>query len=704
MTAVVKRGSGTPRGGVLLGRNVRTSNLFTLAHEDRTTHAHVVGASRKGKSNFLEVMIRQDILEHDGVRRGITVIDPHGSMFTSLVAWIAEHRIWRYRKIRILDPTDASAAFSLNPFVALASFDRTTLSELLTNATLAAFGQHAVTDTPMIAEVLQELYSALGALELPFADATDFIYRGREKIREHHIRRLDELDPEGADFWRDLERLPTSRRDEYLAPVRRRLRPFLRSPYTRRIFSQTERALDLAAAMDAGDVILVNLKPGPNLSSDAARLLGALLVNEAYTACFRRQNRLQHFLYLDECARFLSTDVARILDESRKFGLSMILAHQHLSHLREAGEHIFRSVMTNTLVKVVFGGLDPEDAEYMAKIVFRGTLNLQRPKERLYRPTAVGNELVRLKNESFGTSTSQTRGTNWSRGTSAGESSSETESRSRTKSKARSHTESRSVSETDSWSSTHTDSWSQSHGETASTAHIDTASSSSASSESVAYEPTFLPITGDALVMSEGNSMGQSHASGTVTSAGTSDTYTSGGSDSETVGGSITHSRGHADTEMTGIAVTRGTAKTEGHSTTVSSGSGGSTASTVGRSISHGSSEAFATRYELAPGPLWDLNEQLHTKSVSIAHVPVGQAWVRIGSKLPRRLVLPYLGEQYVLPTRVERVRRTLLATTPFVAPAEQVDREYIEHRAELTEAAAPQPVEEPENWREGGE
>lgn len=704
MTTLLKRPVAPPSGGVLLGRNSRSGNLFTLAAEDRTTHCHVVGASRKGKSNFLEVMIRQDIIPNNDVQCGITVLDPHGSMYTSLLAWIAEHRIWRYRNIRILDPTDVSAAFSLNPFVALASFDRTTLSELLTNATLAAFGQHAVTDTPMIAEVLQELYSALGALGLPFADATDFIYRGREKIREHHLKRLDELDPEGADFWRDLERLPTSRRDEYLAPVRRRLRPFLRSPYTRRIFSQTERALDLATAMDEGDVVLVNLKPGPNLSGDSARLLGALLVNEAYTACFRRQNRLQHFLYLDECARFLSTDVARILDESRKFGLSMVLAHQHLSHLREAGEHIFRSVMTNTFVKVVFGGLDAEDAEYMAKLVFRGTLNLERPKERLYRPTAVGSELVQLKNESSGTSVSETRGTTWSRGSSVSESSSETESRSRTKSKARSHTDSSATSSTKSWARSHTDSWSQSHGESESTSLIDSTSDTTSASDSTTATPGTLFVPGDVLAVSEGSAHGSSDTSGSVTTSGTTDTYTTGGSDTETEGGSFTRSEGRADTKMTGIAVTRGTAKTKGRSTSASSEHGGSAASSIGRSTSQGTSEAYVTRYELMPGPLWELADQLHVKSVAIAHVPVGQAWVRIGAKHPRRLVLPYLGEQYVLPARLERVRRTLLAATPFVAPAEQVDREYVEHRTKLAEAATPQPVEEPETWREGGE
>ena len=101
--------------------------------------------------------------------------------------------------------------------------------------------------------------------------------------------------------------------------------------FVRRIFSQPTRALDLAAEMDRGSILLINLKPGPNLSADAARLLGALLVNEFYTSVFRRRkDGLQHYLYLDECQLFLTPDIARILDQARKFHLSMVLSHQHL--------------------------------------------------------------------------------------------------------------------------------------------------------------------------------------------------------------------------------------------------------------------------------------------------------------------------------------------------------------------------------------
>ncbi len=691
------------RPGVLFGRNVRTRNLFTLAHEDRTTHCHVIGASKQGKSNAIEVMIRQDILQNDGVPRGVSVIDPHGSLFTSLVAWIAEHRIWRFRRIIMIDPTDDSASVSINPFLALSTFDRTTLAEILTNATLSAFGQSAVTQTPMIAEVLQELYSALGALGLPLAHAPDFLYREHALLRGHHLERLAQLDPDCAAFWQDLEKLPAARRDEYLAPVRRRLKQFLRPPNTKRLFCQRGRALDVAAEMDRGSVVLVNLKQGEHLSGDSARLLGALLVNEYYTACFRRRNKLQHFLYVDECQRFLSQDVARILDESRKFGLSMVLSHQHLSHLREAGEEIFRSVMTNSLVKVVFGGLDPEDAEYMAKLVFRGTLDLQKAKARHYRMTAVGTEKVMVRNESRGTSDSVTNGQSWSQGSTVGSSSSTTASKAKTKSKAQSHTESASTAETDSWSRSHTDSWAESQGESSDSATVKTSSDSRSSSVGYSYEPTLLPPTlNDTLVMSEGSGTGHTDSSGTVESASTSFSSTRGGSDTETVGGSTTRSRGTADTTTKGVAVTTGTAVTTGSSRSESAERGGSTARSAGSSMSEGSSETYVPRYERVAGPLWDLNEQLHVKGVAIAHCPVGQAWVRIGSKLPRRLVLPYLGESDVLPERVTRVRRKLLERVSCIAPADQVEAEYAAHRAELSRAATG-PVEEPETWREGG-
>lgn len=307
------------RGSVFVGRDFYKHNLVELTEPERRTHCHALGASNRGKSNELAVMIRQDLLAADGAPRGVTVIDPHGTMVDDLVAWIAEHRIHKYRTVRLIDPSDGRYAASINPFKALANFDLAALVDLLVNCTIQIWGGAAITQSPQVAEVLGELYGALGSLQLNIADANDFLLRERETIRHRHLERLAGCNPDAHAWWCDLERLPVGRRDEYLSPVRRRLRLFLCSPFVRRMFSQQARALDLAYEMDRGSVLLVNLKPGPNLSADAARLLGALLLNEFYTSAFRRKrDGMQHYLYLDECQLFLTPDIARILDQCRK--------------------------------------------------------------------------------------------------------------------------------------------------------------------------------------------------------------------------------------------------------------------------------------------------------------------------------------------------------------------------------------------------
>ena len=60
---------------------------------------------------------------------------------------------------------------------------------------------------------------------------------------------------------------------------------------------------------------------------------------------------------------------------------------------------ILNAIITNTRTKIVFGGLSPEDAEFMARVLFTGFLDLQEYKENSLRPTAIGNkkEIVRSR-------------------------------------------------------------------------------------------------------------------------------------------------------------------------------------------------------------------------------------------------------------------------------------------------------------------
>jgi hypothetical protein len=645
------------RGGLSFGTNTFTDNLYAVALKD-IVHMHVLGASRKGKSNFLEHLIRQIILLPTTAHYGMTFLDPHGSTFDALVSWIAAHPIVRKRrpKVRLISISDPTVAFSFNPFRAARHYERTALVALLVNAVLQVWQGGDGLETPRLRTVLTELFYALAANNLTLLEANDFL-RAEDPhgLRRHFVENLP-CEVSRA-FWEDLEGISATRRDERVESTASRLRLFLKSPVLARVFGQHDRTIDLAEEMDDAAITLINLKPGPHLSAEAARLIGTLLVTDFYTACFRRKNpKRRHFLVLDECQRFLSPDIARILDESAKFGLSLVLSHQHLGHLRDAGGAIFDSVTTNPNVRVVFGGLNPDDAEYLSRIIFRGTFDLQKPKAKLYRLQAAGNDRVLLG------STSTTRSESDSRASSRSETTAETESISRTESEA----------ESESWAATES---------TASASARHEARSEGSGGVATYGSPLLGMISPTALIADGLTNTAQ---------AGT----TEGLTQSEAASSAFTEAG----------AKIFGTARSEGRAETRASTVGESTAHTSGTAETHGVREAFITRYEHLPTAVYDLAELIHLRSVSLAQLPVGQAYVRVGTQRPRRLAMPYLKEEFVLPERIERARSALLAGTPYLASAEAVDAELAIRRRLLIAEAQPrrrEPVVEPEHDEE---
>jgi hypothetical protein len=184
---------------------------------------------------------------------------------------------------------------------------------------------------------------------------------------------------------------------------------FLSAEVIRAIIGQQQWVMDFRKAMDEGAVVLVNLEPRGVLSDDNARMLGTLITHELFMKAQERPEGSRPFyLYIDECGKYLNESIQRMLDESRKRGLHLILANQHLSQLREAGDTVYSAVMTDAQTKVIFGGLFDEDTEIMVKEVFLD-LNLEEPKKSLTRRVAVGQEQIILRSGSSGTSTSKGR-------------------------------------------------------------------------------------------------------------------------------------------------------------------------------------------------------------------------------------------------------------------------------------------------------
>jgi len=412
----------------VLGTTSRGRELG-LDKEERSRHLHVVGASGTGKSKLLESMIRQDIL----AGRGLCLIDPHGTLADAVVEWCAALNIGRHRRIHIIDPKDQTWAAGFNPLRFDGDIDLTARVNAMVATCAEIWGGEDIDKTPLLTTCLQLVFYALAINGLTLVEAVELTSSSDPKaIRERLTGNLP--DHVYAEYWRDFSTLSKREFEERFSSTRRRLLRFLGSPVVRRIVGQRQHTLDFKRVMDEGDVVIVNLVPRGALSQENARLLGALITSELRLAALSRDEptacEKPFSLYIDECYDYLTGDVEAMLDQTRKFGLHVVLAHQRLGQLRDRSKAIYNGVMAGGQTKIVFGGMADEDAEAMAKEVFRSSFNLERPKHILDKPVVVDEVPYWLDSEAWTTNESSTRSStessNW--GTAAGTSTNTSES------------------------------------------------------------------------------------------------------------------------------------------------------------------------------------------------------------------------------------------------------------------------------------
>jgi hypothetical protein len=133
--------------------------------------------------------------------------------------------------------------------------------------------------------------------------------------------------------------------------------------FVRMVVTPGPNSLSLEEVLD-GKLLLVRIPKGI-LGSETVKLLGSLVVARVWQAALARISenpgeRLGATLYVDECHNFLNLpgSVEDMLAEARGYGLSMVLAHQHLGQLR--GE--LRTALSANARNKVFFSMSPEDA------------------------------------------------------------------------------------------------------------------------------------------------------------------------------------------------------------------------------------------------------------------------------------------------------------------------------------------------------
>ncbi|HKW30650.1 MAG TPA: type IV secretion system DNA-binding domain-containing protein, partial [Verrucomicrobiae bacterium] len=378
-----------PGNDLILGQLAGTNAGLPLSRTERAKHLYVCGGTGTGKSKFLENLIRQDIKQWHKSKCGMLVLDPHGSLYDSLIEWLAWNQDTYDVPIIPIDLRQDDWIVSYNLLRQRETADPAVLVDNITDAMAYVWGQGGTNKTPLFARWAGNVMRALYEKRLTLIEAEHLIDRVAKQIR--YAMTADLEDKPSRQDWQFADTLSAKDFEAQIGSTVNRLQRFIRNKTMRSMFGLPKVSLDLGRVLEEGSIVLVSLATErAKVSKENAELFATLLLSDLWTAAQERGKRdgvKPFYVYLDEFQRFVTPTIAENLDEARGFGLHLTMAHQFPNQLLDRGENgrrVYNSIMENASSKVVFRLQHEENLRAMAQWLFMGVMNPDEIKHELY--------------------------------------------------------------------------------------------------------------------------------------------------------------------------------------------------------------------------------------------------------------------------------------------------------------------------------
>lgn len=144
----------------------------------------------------------------------------------------------------------------------------------------------------------------------------------------------------------------------------------LRYPGIRKILCSRTNNINFDNALANGEVTLLCTRRG-DLGAAAHKAFGLFFILSMQYAVLRRpgneNNRIPHFLYIDEFPDFICSQTEAIFTMYRKYRVGTVISAQNLSQLASNGDRHKNTILANCASKVVFGNNTPEDNDWWSK-------------------------------------------------------------------------------------------------------------------------------------------------------------------------------------------------------------------------------------------------------------------------------------------------------------------------------------------------
>ncbi|MEW1779422.1 DUF5663 domain-containing protein [Streptomyces sp. NPDC086777] len=336
----------------------------------RLRHTYVVGRTGSGKTNMLKHMARQDIQAD----RSVVVIDPHGD----LVDYLLGHTAGREEEVLLLDLGDPEFLPVLNPL------DLDVRGKAETELAIEEFIRLLVRQSyhefygPRFEEIVRLALESITHDDYPFKPpgVIDLVRVLRSSERRRWIRDLL-TDSDLKERWEIFEQQRNDQIAEVLHWVLSKFSELQQDGALGKVLAGGTSTVSIEGVISRGGILLVKL-PEWEMSRSAAALLGTFVQERVRKAVYARWRRFGDkadpvYMYVDEFQAFAVTGFDELVAEARKFGLSLVLAHQNLHQLNafsrftgSTSDNVLSAILGNVANRIVFG-VSNRDAKQLAE-------------------------------------------------------------------------------------------------------------------------------------------------------------------------------------------------------------------------------------------------------------------------------------------------------------------------------------------------
>lgn len=303
---------------------------ITIGEVDLKRHYQIVGQTGAGKSTLLASLILSAIKQG----HGLTFLDPHGSTVDVVLKTIPKAYADRVRVVRI---GDAENPVPLNIW----DSDDPVKEERNISDLCELFGDlfNPRTGEVYVGPRYERWLSVFAKASIAFlgrraslesiaviSQSQDNMLKVSKAIIDSYPELVETIKQEyGMDNSNDFH----STLNWYLCKFQR----FTSVEQLRKTLGAGANALDFISTIDTDAVTLIDLA-SPTIGTNASRIVGTLLLMKLWNAVLARKERERtHIVVVDEASLFQTNPMPKMLAESRKFGVSMVLCHQHMGQL-----------------------------------------------------------------------------------------------------------------------------------------------------------------------------------------------------------------------------------------------------------------------------------------------------------------------------------------------------------------------------------